>query len=369
MPNNQTPYDFDYDALCKNYYVNSAKYTFVWEISEFSSRAEENGEYLKSPHFNIKVPGGTISEWHVNLYPRGNVSTDSNHVSVFLCNDSSNDYFTKFNLSTINSNQKKNLFCYIPFSKIKSKSNGGRSNALYRPKLPQHTFDDKLILVLGITIRGEINESIELAESSRQNDGISKILHQDQFCHDLGLLYNNNEYADTTVTCGGKKFDCHKIILASRSPVFKTMLESNMKEKITGSIEIKGMRIEVFESLLQYIYTSDAPNIDTLARDLYAAADQYQIVKLKELCEAKLISNIDLENCIGLLVLGDLHQASALKQAALKFVSQNMDEIDPDEWKKTLIAYPALLIEMMEMMIPKKVDSNVSDQQKRAPFS
>jgi len=372
MPNDQTPYNFDYDALCKNYYVNGVKYTFVWEIKEFSSITEGNGEYVKSPQFTIKGPWGKISEWHVKLYPKGSAPAVGDWISVFLCNDSSNDYFTKFTLSTVNSNHEKKYLSILPITEIKSKQNGGKPDAIFKPHLPRSydgtlALDDTLTLVLDITIRGEMKESIELTESSI-NSQIDNP-HQFQFCQDLGLFYNSNEYADIILTCGDKKFACHKLMLASRSPVFKTMLESNMKEKISGSIEIKGMRLEVLESLLQYIYTSDAPNVDTLAKELFAAADQYQIVKLKELCEAKLISNIDLENCIDLLVLGDFHQASALKTATLKFVSQKMDEIDPNEWKKTLIAYPTLLIEVMEMMIPKKKDSNDSDQQKRAPFS
>ena len=79
--------------------------------------------------------------------------------------------------------------------------------------------------------------------------------HQKQFSQDLSRLYNTKDNSDITITCGGKIFACHKIILASRSPVFKKMFESDMLEKRTGSVDIKNMTPEVLESLLEYIYT------------------------------------------------------------------------------------------------------------------
>ena len=62
-------------------------------------------------------------------------------------------------------------------------------------------------------------------------DALSKNYHQGQLSQHLNLLFTSNEYADITIECGDKKFKCHKIILASRSPVFKTMFDADMKEK------------------------------------------------------------------------------------------------------------------------------------------
>ena len=69
----------------------------------------------------------------------------------------------------------------------------------------------------------------------------------------------------------------------------------------------------VFEDMLKYIYSGEAPNINDHTEELLAAADQYQLEKLKELCEVKLCSKLDVSNCIDLLLLGDLHHALTLK--------------------------------------------------------
>merc|ERR1719342_534683 len=135
------------------------------------------------------------------------------------------------------------------------------------------------------------------------------------------------------------------------------MLNSNMKEMQTGNVAIKDLDPKVLANLLEYIYTGSAPDIETLAKELFRAADQYQLMKLKELCEVKLCSSIKVQNCIDLLVLGDLYQASTLRRSALKFVSQNLDKINTGDWKKALLTtYPSLFAEVVEAMLPKKND-------------
>jgi len=149
------------------------------------------------------------------------------------------------------------------------------------------------------------------------------------------------------------------IILSSRSPVFKAIFTSNMKEQNMGSVEIKDMNPKVLENLLEYIYTCNAPNIQTLAKELLAAAKKYQLEKLHKMCEVQLCSNMKVDNCIELLVLGNMYQASTLKATALKFVSQNRAKIDVKECKKTMMSNPTatLLLEVMEIMLLKNIDN------------
>ena len=246
---------------------------------------------------------------------------------------------------------------------VKSKSMGGHHNLFERNDyLNKFGPDGPLTLIFKIAVLGETKKSVgvvnqhpiieDVLNHSATFDALSNNYHQGQLSQDFGLLFTSNEYADVTIVCGDKTFKCHKLILASRSPVFKTMFDADMKEKEAGSVEIKNMTPEVLENMLKYIYTSEAPDIDALTQELFAAAEQYQLEKLKELCEAKLCSKIEVANCIEILVLADLYQATTLKVTALKFVADNIGNMDASEWKKTLIAYPTLLVEVMEMIIP-----------------
>jgi len=128
------------------------------------------------------------------------------------------------------------------------------------------------------------------------------------------------------------------------------------------------MDTTVFEDMLKYIYSGEAPNIDDHSEELFAVADQYQLEKLKEMCEVKLFSKLDVANCIDLLVLGDLHHASTLKTAALKFVSQNITQIDSSDWEPKLVAYPTLMAQVFKMTLQKASD-NTAEVKKRSAYN
>merc|ERR1712098_628293 len=134
------------------------------------------------------------------------------------------------------------------------------------------------------------------------------------------------------VKCGDKEFDCHQIILTSRSPVLATMLrikqESSKKEKGKVCVEIKDMNLAVFEDLLKYIYTGNSPNVDAHVEELFSAADRYELEQLKELCEVKLCSRLAISNCIDLLILADV-MVQVLPDSAVNNISAAVErEID-----------------------------------------
>merc|ERR1712098_492536 len=218
-----------------------------------------------------------------------------------------------------------------------------------------------------IVVMGEIKETFKTKITNRSK-ALSQDYHRKQLSVDFDHAYVSQEYADVTIVCGEKEFMGHKMVLVSRSPVFRTMFEANMKEKNSNRVEIKNMEPEVFERMLRYIYTGHAM-IDPLAKELFAVADQYQLEKLKELREAKLCSSIDADNCIELLILGDLHNTPTLKAAALAFVSKNLHKIENSEWKRSLVQYPMLIAEVMEMMMPTNFNSTKNEEKKRIAFS
>ena len=63
--------------------------------------------------------------------------------------------------------------------------------------------------------------------------------------------------------------------------------------------------------MLLYIYTGNTPNLNKLAGDLLGAAEQYQLEMLKNICEEKLCSSLEISNSVNHLILGDLYQQPA----------------------------------------------------------
>ena len=133
--------------------------------------------------------------------------------------------------------------------------------------------------------------------------------------------------------------------------------------------------------MLLYIYTGNTPNLNKLAGDLLGAAEQYQLEMLKNICEEKLCSSLEISNSVNHLILGDLYQvtysrpifqqplmlfsltyqAQNLKRMALQFVVRNMSTVlRSRDWKESLIQYPALMAEVMEAMARKDAGEGFS---------
>lgn len=68
---------------------------------------------------------------------------------------------------------------------------------------------------------------------------------------DLGGLFENSQFTDVTLSCGGREFNGHKAILAARSQVFQGSYSclGNIKQmvKIFGYSE----RYQLFDALLK----------------------------------------------------------------------------------------------------------------------
>ena len=60
----------------------------------------------------------------------------------------------------------------------------------------------------------------------------------------------------------GESFAAHKLILATRSPVFMAQFYGQMMEKSSHRVEVKDMEAAVFNALLRFIYTDAVPEFD-----------------------------------------------------------------------------------------------------------
>ncbi|XP_044010029.1 speckle-type POZ protein-like [Aphidius gifuensis] len=97
--------------------------------------------------------------------------------------------------------------------------------------------------------------------------------------NDLGQLLSSGLSSDFTFKVKGKSFQVIKGIMAARSCVFRKMFEGNDTNEHT----VSDIEAPVFEELLRYIYTDEAPRIDELPKQLLAVADRYQLEELKNI--------------------------------------------------------------------------------------
>ena len=179
-----------------------------------------------------------------------------------------------------------------------------------------------------------------------------------QMSGQFGKTFGDKNFLDVKIVAGDEEFHCHRIILAGRSPVLKAIFSSDMIENSSRIVNIRDIRPEVVREMLHYIYTGkisiDGVK-DEIGKDLLGAANQYQLELLKNMCEEKLCSSLEVSRSLELLVLADLHQVSKLRRKALRLVARNMDEIvDTDVYKDCNCNHHARALEITKALVQMK---------------
>lgn len=167
-------------------------------------------------------------------------------------------------------------------------------------------------------------------------------------------MMKDKQFCDVVLNVNGREFEAHKIILASRSPVFNAMFTSKMKENSKNIVDIEDISEDVFEELLSYIYTGEVNKLNHLAGELIFAADKYQIEDLKIICEHKLITMISIQNCIHLLQVSDAHSLYQLEQKLIPFIKENINKIEESVFDDLSKSHPNLLLKLFKKLVYNK---------------
>jgi hypothetical protein len=74
----------------------------------------------------------------------------------------------------------------------------------------------------------------------------------------VSFLQSSDESAGLTMVlvCSDGEVKVHRSILSARSHAFYAMLESDMKEKRSGRVEMKDFEKSVVEAMAKFIYTA-----------------------------------------------------------------------------------------------------------------
>jgi len=318
---------------------NSSKHTFNWKIEKISElRAKVlAGSYcsIESPVFEATLSdeAKTMTKWLLILWPV-KVNYDYGfEIKLLQLSDVHVDFTASISVMSFERSDRKRVI------------------------VERKLFVERKCHFIEDAVEGDSLELVCEIEIIEAFMPMSSMIHHKQFFKDMDHLYldQTNNY-DVTLTCGEKVFYCHKGILSARSPVFKAMFQYNMKENESGTVDIEDVQDEVFSELLQYIYTGTISlNIEKYCEELFAVADKYQVDQLKGSCENELISKIDAENCIEMLLLGDRYKARNLKKSAVDFFNKNKEKVDSFDWKLFSEDQPTIVIEVMECLLKNNI--------------
>ncbi|RWS20433.1 hypothetical protein B4U80_12080, partial [Leptotrombidium deliense] len=155
--------------------------------------------------------------------------------------------------------------------------------------------------------------------------------------NDFKLFNITREGADVIIEDkDGNQLKAHKLILQIRSKVMQNMFANNTIESTTNKIIITDIAFDVLYEMVNYVYCDsvDEVKLPLIAHELLLAAEKYEIVKLKKICENFMAQNINKENCNTYLIIADRCRCEKLKQILLNFIAMNPETIDYDNFKE-----------------------------------
>ncbi|KAI6220381.1 Speckle-type POZ protein-like isoform X2 [Aphelenchoides fujianensis] len=165
--------------------------------------------------------------------------------------------------------------------------------------------------------------------------------------------FNDAAYTDVRIFVGDRVFHVYKAFLFLHSDVFRAMFKHKWKEQETNAVPIKDFEPEIVEAMLRFMYTGRVENLEQNARQLFLAADKYDVKLLRDLTVDHLCAKVALENVVEMLEFALEHPAlEKLREWALDFAARHYPQLhDREEWKKFAVEDPPLVLRLMEKVV------------------
>ncbi|KAK4491279.1 hypothetical protein RD792_002015, partial [Penstemon davidsonii] len=341
------------------------------EIHGFSfTKGMGVGNSISSDTFLV---GGHL--WKIQFYPDGKTVRDDNYVSFFItlvskkCEENVRVWFEYLLLDESGNKWYRTRNCFKMMEKDTQCMVGqytlhdahrtiGYEDFYKRTKLESSQFVKDDCLTIQCTV-GVLKTSMDVPKMVAQMSDLRQSYEQ---------LLESGEGSDVSFEVEGETFYAHKLILSTRSPVFKAQFFGTLKEKNNRLIKIDEMQAPVFKALLHFIYCDVIPDLDskcintTMTQHLLAAADRYGIEKLRSLCEARLCENIVIDTVASSLALAEQHGCIQLRSMCLEFIGlpENLEVVmQTNEFKNLNESSPAVIYDLLKSVA--RVKARVRD--------
>jgi len=348
------------DGWCHTTVGDDKVFEYLWTIDNFKKVLEHypHPKTLYSDQFIIPLKK-KFTVWRLKIYPGGRAQEDQGNITIFLkdsgqstpANVSAN---AEFSIIDIHGN-RQNIKSVDKEYKVLNHSFGFNKFVKHADLFsPNSTLLNNGSLTFACKIRIKVGDTInQTNQHAEYLDQLSdEKFENDTFLqHMKNMLYKAKEFnSDVTLNCPDGKVPAHSSILTARSDFFKAMFTHPMKENLSRQIEMKEVPKSLCYNLLEFAYTGkvETHNINL---KLLAAADQYALLDLKDICSKYLMRYISVGNCLQTLVIADRVSAPKLKKAAKEFILENTDILQGSNWKAELKGNAALLEEMLDGIV------------------
>lgn len=250
-----------------------------------------------------------FDEWY-SFYPCYNKITSIQEIKEFIC--------TKF----LSNHQQtmKNFLNKVedPIKMLKTFSERSYNFAM-----------KSTVLKLALDILQETTETNKVEKLEIQNQFQKKIDELTQklqtgLIENIKSFINDENSKDFKIQIDDKEFKVHKFLLAARSPVLAETFKNNPQVESLKLIDISE---NIFEQILNFIYTDELPDDDTDYLQLFASAGKLKIEDLKNFAASKLLNEITPENSFEVFKLSNKYDHNELRMAAFNKIQNKYAKI------------------------------------------
>lgn len=137
-------------------------------------------------------------------------------------------------------------------------------------------------------------------------------------------LYTTKDYCDIILKTGGEELHAHRIVLSSKSPVFK----KKIKDDNTGIISIQDHHDSTVKKYLKYIYCNELEEMtfdETIA--LMDFSHDYDNFELKILCVQRALHLANDENICKIYLVGKTLQLERMCSFATNYITEKASTV------------------------------------------
>lgn len=288
-------------------------------------------------HDFLSIAGVTFS---LDLYPNGDEDADEGFVSLYIFAESPVKIMLNASFECVDSEERERSSGTEVIGELTNEFGGeltgghGWHNFCEIDWIADNLCDNTLLL----RIKLKFVEKTRLDRPFAPNLSPKPVLH--------GLLEHVNQltselkrmlfegHGDVTLVAAGGEISAHKEILKVRSPVFRAMFNSEMKEASSTRVSAGDIDVVAMRRFLHFIYTADLPpealsddcSIDCLSQ-LAIAGDKYDVASLVDACVHHLKLRATGNNILDILVVAQTLRHQDLKRFCLEYATKDKETL------------------------------------------
>ena len=180
----------------------------------------------------------------------------------------------------------------------------------------KYTYNDSLTVFCKVTVHMVNHKPNHVTDTIPSTSKVNLATFLDNDRNSRG-----RSFTDATILCGTHKFEVHRVVLAAHSAFFRAKIKRWETEEKT--IDMSDLDYFDVWKIVDFMYTGKIDIPERKTSDFLAAADKYQLIDLKELCEKALLKTLTNYNALQLLDLARKYNAYQLKQRVIHFINKS----------------------------------------------